>query len=57
MSMIAVTTLYYRLRQFNNQLLGTSPTTMPYQYNAGTSDVYKVLVSLNFSFNTIGFLQ
>jgi hypothetical protein len=49
--------LSYRLRQFNNQLLGTSPSTMPYQYNAGTADVYKVLVSLNFSFNTIGFLQ
>jgi len=49
--------LTYRLRNFNNQLLGTSPLTMPYQYNAGTADVYKVMVTIRFVFNGSGFLQ
>ena len=42
----------YRLRTVNNQLL-----TTPLQYAAGTDDVYKVLVSLRFSFNSTGFIQ
>jgi hypothetical protein len=49
--------LTYRLRNFNNQLLGTSAATMPYQYNANLSDAYQVQVSIRFVFNSVGFLQ
>jgi hypothetical protein len=54
--------LTYRLRALNNQLLGTAPTTMPYQFNTSfsaqnPSDVYQVMLSLKFVFNSVGFLH
>lgn len=42
----------YRLRTFNNQLL-----TAPLQTSAGTADVWKILVSLRFAFNNVGFIH
>jgi hypothetical protein len=50
--------LTYRLRTLPpNNLLGTSPSTMPYQYNANLADAYQVQVSIRFVFNSVGFLQ